>query len=200
MFTGIIESIGKIIYIKKILDITKITVHIKISHDLQTGQSVSLNGTCLTISNILNNNCTFDLTKETIQRTTFKNIKINDLVNVERSLKLGNRLDGHFVLGHIDCTTTIIKLKQNQNETKFWFKIPPQISKFISEKGSISIDGISLTIVDVSYFEFSVCLIPETLKITTFNTKKIGDSVNIEIDIIAKYLHKLNTKFTGNYQ
>ncbi|MBP2624638.1 MAG: riboflavin synthase [Nitrosopumilaceae archaeon] len=202
MFTGIIEGTATVSSIQQYdSNATKLKMDmINYSSNMNIGQSVSLNGACLSITNIIKNRYhEFELTKETISRTTFANIKTGDKINVERSLKIGDRLDGHFVLGHVDCVSKVLKLQKMQSETKIWFDIPQQLRKYIVSKGSIAIDGVSLTIVDDLVNEFSVCIIPQTLLNTNFNTKTIGDEVNVEIDILAKHIHKNNNLFTGNY-
>ena len=164
------------------------------------GQSMSLNGTCLSITKIINHKyCEFDLTNETISRTTFSYMKIGDQVNVERSLNIGSRLDGHFVFGHVDGTSVITKLVKTNSETKVWFTISKDLSKFIVSKGSITIDGVSLTLVDDLDDEFTVCIIPQTLTHTNFNTKKVGDKVNIEIDMLSKLIYKKSHQLNGTY-
>ena len=193
MFTGIIEGTATVSSIQQYgSNATKLKMDmVNYSDNMHIGQSISLNGACLSITNIINNRYhEFELTKETISRTTFANIKAGDKINVERSLKIGDRLDGHFVLGHVDCISTVLKLHKMQSETKIWFDIPQQLRKYIVSKGSIAIDGVSLTIVDDLVNEFSVCIIPQTLLNTNFNTKTLGDKVNIEIDILAKHIHK----------
>ncbi len=193
MFTGIVECIVYAYKINKNVNsvmrlIVDFTAHIE---NLEVGQSISLNGTCLTITKIMNNHyCEFDITNETIKKTTIGNLKLGDEINMERSIIIGSRLDGHFVLGHIDGVGTINKLEKKLTETKIWIKIPKKLTNFVVQKGSISIDGISLTIVDIINNVFSVCIIPQTLKITNFGTKKVGDKVNIETDILAKYIIK----------
>jgi riboflavin synthase len=202
LFTGIIEGTATVSSIQQYdSNATKLKMDmINYSSNMNIGQSVSLNGACLSITNIIKNRYhEFELTKETISRTTFANIKTGDKINVERSLKIGDRLDGHFVLGHVDCVSKVLKLQKMQSETKIWFDIPQQLRKYIVSKGSIAIDGVSLTIVDDLVNEFSVCIIPQTLLNTNFNTKTIGDEVNVEIDILAKHIHKNNNLFTGNY-
>lgn len=202
MFTGIIEGTATVSSIQQYdSNATKLKMDmINYSSNMNIGQSVSLNGACLSITNIIKNRYhEFELTKETISRTTFANIKTGDKINIERSLKIGDRLDGHFVLGHVDCVSKVLKLQKMQSETKIWFDIPQQLRKYIVSKGSIAIDGVSLTIVDDLVNEFSVCIIPQTLLNTNFNTKTIGDEVNVEIDILAKHIHKNNNLFTGNY-
>ncbi len=192
MFTGIITGTGKI---KKIEKNTKNQSAIKVlvdlgknSRGLKIGQSVALNGVCLSATKISKNNCMFEMIDETMKKTDLGNLKVGSLINIERSLKVGERLEGHFVLGHVDGVVTITKMERKPKEVKIWFKIPKKLAKFVVEKGSIALDGISLTIVDAKKDLGSVCLIPHTMKITNLKTKKIGDKLNIETDVLGKYI------------
>ena len=124
---------------------------------------------------------------ETLKKTNLGMVKSGDKVNIERSLKVGERMEGHFVLGHVDGTGKIIKIEKLTKEIKFWIELPKDLARFVVKKGSITIDGISLTLVDVLKNKISVCIIPHTMKITNFGSKKIGDKVNIETDILGKY-------------
>jgi len=194
MFTGIITSTGKI---KKIEKNTKNRSSIKVSVDLgkdskglKIGQSVALNGVCLSATKISKNVCTFEMIDETMKKTDLGNLKVGSIINVERSLKLGERLEGHFVLGHVDGVAKIEKIEKKPKEVKVWFKIPNNLKKYVVKKGSIALDGISLTVVDVKNNLGSVCLIPHTIQITNFKTKKIGDTLNIETDVLGKYILK----------
>ena len=192
MFTVIITGTGKI---QKIDNTTKNRSAIKLKVDLsknskglKIGQSVALNGVCLSVTNISKNICSFEMIDETMKKTDLGNLKVGSLINIERSLKIGERLEGHFVLGHIDGVVTITKIEKKQKEVKIWFRIPKKLAKYVVQKGSIALDGISLTLVDVKKDLASVCLIPHTIKITNFRTKKIGDKLNIETDILGKYI------------
>ena len=127
---------------------------------------------------------------ETMKKTDLGNLKVGSLVNVERSLKVGERLEGHFVLGHVDGVAEIKKIEKKPKEVKIWFKIPKRLKKYVVQKGSIALDGISLTVVDVKNDLGSVCLIPHTIQITNFKTKKINDKLNIETDVLGKYILK----------
>ena len=194
MFTGIITSTGKI---KKIEQNTKNRSAIKVSVDLgkdskglKIGQSVALNGVCLSATKIVKNTCTFEMIDETMKKTDLGNLKVGSLVNVERSLKVGERLEGHFVLGHVDGVAQIKKIGKKPKEVKIWFKIPKNLKKYVVQKGSIALDGISLTVVDVKNDLASVCLIPHTIEITNFKTKNIDDKLNIETDVLGKYILK----------
>lgn len=194
MFTGIVEGIGKIINIKQNTrnrSAIKMTVDLgKNSKGLKLGQSVALNGVCLTVTGINKSKCDFEMIEETTKKTDLGNLKVGGIVNIERSLKVGERLEGHFVLGHVDGVGVIKKIEKKPKEVQIWFEIPKSLAKFVVQKGSIAIDGISLTVVDVKKNLASVCLIPHTIDVTNFSTKKIGDKVNIETDILGKYLLK----------
>lgn len=194
MFTGIVEGIGKIINIKqntKNRSAIKMTVDLgKNSKGLKLGQSVALNGVCLTVTGINKSKCDFEMIEETTKKTDLGNLKVGGIVNIERSLKVGERLEGHFVLGHVDGVGVIKKIEKKPKEVQIWFEISKSLAKFVVQKGSIAIDGISLTVVDVKKNLASVCLIPHTIDVTNFSTKKIGDKVNIETDILGKYLLK----------
>jgi riboflavin synthase len=194
MFTGIVEGIGKI---KKISKATKSRSAIQMTVDLgkyvkglKTGQSVALNGVCLTVTKLSKTECTFEMIEETTKKTDLGNLKPGGIVNLERSLKAGDRLEGHFVLGHVDGVGIIKKIQKKPKEVQVWFEIPKILSKYVVKKGSIAIDGISLTVVDIKNNLASVCLIPHTIDVTNFKTKKIGDKVNIETDILGKYILK----------
>ena len=194
MFTGIIQGVGKI---EKINQNTKnrsafqMTVDLgKHAKGLKVGQSVALNGVCLSATKISKNKCDFEMIDETIKQTDLGNLVSGDKVNIERSLKIGDRMEGHFVLGHVDGVGIIKKIEKKPKEIKVWFEVPKKLVKFVVKKGSIAIDGISLTVVDVTKNNASVCLIPHTIKITNFQSKKVGDKINIETDILGKYILK----------
>jgi len=157
---------------------------------LKVGQSVAINGVCLSATKISTNKCVFEMIDETTKKTDLGNVKAGSIVNVERSLKVGDRLEGHFVLGHIDGVAMITKIEKKPKEVKFWFKIPKKLTKYVVKKGSIALDGISLTVVDAKKDVASVCLIPHTIKVTNFKSKKVGDKLNIETDILGKYIKK----------
>jgi len=194
LFTGIIEGIGKILKIEtstKNRSAVKMTVDLgNHTSGLKIGQSVAINGVCLTVTGISKSKCNFEMIEETTKKTDLGNLKVGGIVNIERSLKVGDRMEGHFVLGHVDGVGTIKKIEKKPKEVKIWFEIPKHLSRFVVQKGSIAIDGISLTVVDVKKNIASVCLIPHTIQVTNFQTRKIGDKINIETDILGKYLLK----------
>ncbi len=191
MFTGIIEGLGRI---KKFDKNTKNRSAAKMEIDLgnlarglKVGDSVAINGVCLTTTNISKTLVEFEMISETIKRTNLGTLEAGDRVNIERSLKVGERMEGHFVLGHVDGTGKIIKIEELSKEVKIWIELPKELTRYVVKKGSITIDGISLTLVDVIKNKISVCIIPHTMKITNLSSKKIGDKVNIETDILGKY-------------
>ena len=194
LFTGIIEGIGKVLTLSKNTNrrsAVKMTVDLgKHAKGLKIGQSVALNGVCLTVTGISESKCDFEMIDETTKKTDLGNLRVGSMVNIERSLKVGDRMEGHFVLGHVDGVGRIKKIEKRPKEIKVWFEIPKHLARFVVQKGSIAVDGISLTVVDAKKNLASVCLIPHTVKVTNFQTKKVGDKVNIETDILGKYLLK----------
>jgi len=194
MFTGIVEGIG---IVNKISKITKNRSAIEMTIDLgkqvkglKIGQSVALNGVCLTATKISKSKCIFEMIEETTKKTDLGNLKVGGVVNIERSLKAGDRLEGHFVLGHVDGVAIIKKILKKPKEVQVYFEVPKTLAKYVVKKGSIAIDGISLTVVDIKKTLAYVSLIPHTIEITNFHTKKVGDKVNIETDILGKYILK----------
>ncbi len=190
MFTGITEDIGKVI------NITNSQLEIETClDDIKIGDSVAVNGVCLTVVKISDNKISFDYSPTTSDITNISLLKKNAVVNLERALTLKTRLGGHIVSGHIDTNTTIIDIKKEDRFYFIFFKINEDIKKYIVKKGFISIDGISLTVAQNDNEKFSVTMIPETFNKTIFHTRKIGDIVNIELDVLAKYVeHILNNK------
>ncbi len=194
MFTGIVVGTGKVEKITKSTknrSAVKMTVNLgKCAKGLKIGQSVALNGVCLTVTKLSKNLGRFEMIDETTKKTDLGNLKIGSIVNIERSLKAGERLEGHFVLGHVDGVGTITKIQKKPKEVQVWFNVPKKLAKFVVKKGSIAIDGISLTVVEAKNNNVSVCFIPHTIQVTNFRTKKVGDKVNIETDILGKYILK----------
>lgn len=192
MFTGIIEEIGKVKSIVRQSNSIKLTVAAnKIMSDIHIGDSICTNGICLTVIAFDNNSFTVDVMPETMLKTSFKDLKINDKVNLERALPVNGRLGGHIVSGHIDGTAVIIKKYKDDKSVRMNFSTSSEILALIVKKGSVAVDGISLTVVDVDTCSFSVSIIEHTQDETTLTSKKIGDTVNIENDIIGKYVKKL---------
>lgn len=199
MFTGIVEELGVCKGIAKARSGAKLTVESKIcSSDAKAGDSISINGACLTAVGINGKNISFDASEETLKRTNIGKLKPGEHVNIERSLKAGSRMGGHFVTGHIDCTGEIAKKERKGEYFKIEIQIPSVFMNYLVEKGSVAVDGISLTVNSVKDDRFSMMVIPHTLAITTLGRKRAGDKVNIEVDILSKYVEKL-TKTTPKH-
>ncbi len=194
MFTGIVEGLGAIKkFDKKTTNLSAARMQVdlgKLAKGLKVGHSVAINGVCLTVTKISKNQAEFEMINETMKRTDLGTLERGDKVNIERSLKVGERMEGHFVLGHVDGTGKITKIEKMPKEIKIWIGIPKKLARHVVKKGSIAIDGISLTLADVIKNKISVCIIPHTMKITNLGLKKIGDKVNIETDILGKYITK----------
>lgn len=187
MFTGIVEEIGNVVSIEK--HIIKIEA-LKIFEDIKLGDSISVNGACLTVSAFSHNIFSADITDETLKRTNLGELKFGSKVNLERAMPLNGRFGGHIVSGHIDGIGFIKDMKKNNNSIILEISTSNDLMKYIVEKGSIAIDGISLTIAKLYSSSFSIAVIPHTLKETTLYYKKKGDNVNLETDIVGKYIER----------
>ena len=194
MFTGIVEGTGRVEKISKNTknrSAVRMTVDLgKHSRGLKAGQSVALNGVCLTVVELSESGCVFEMIDETIKKTDLGNLRTGGTVNLERSLKAGQRLEGHFVLGHVDGVGTVKKIQNRPGEVRVWIDIPKRLSSYVVRKGSIAVDGISLTVTDIRDTLVSVSLIPHTVRVTNFKTRRQGDKVNIETDVLGKYVLK----------
>jgi riboflavin synthase, alpha subunit len=194
MFTGIIEEIGKVKMVQR-GDITKIAIECeKVLDGTAIGDSIAVNGVCLTVTNVAKNLFMADIMNETLKSSNLGDLKIGSMVNLERALSISGRLNGHIVTGHVDTVGTIVNKNRIMNSNVFKIKIDERYSKYVVSKGSIAVDGISLTVVEASASYFTVSVIPHTELNTTLNFKRIGDSVNIEVDILSKYAEKLLLK------
>jgi riboflavin synthase len=192
MFTGIIEEIGKIKSIKKSGDGASIVIEArKVLEDVKLGDSIAVNGVCLTVNHFNHNSFTVDVMAETMRRSNLKNLKAGDLVNLERAVAVGARLGGHLVSGHIDDVGIIRQYEKEDNAVWVTIEPPPQLLKYIIHKGSIAVDGISLTVAYVDDRIFKVSIIPHTRDETTLIDKGVGQLVNLECDMIGKYIEKL---------
>ena len=192
MFSGIIENFGKVKEFKKKGDyLLRVSTNFKIK-DIKKGSSISCNGVCLTAHTIKKNgkfvDVDFDISKETIKRTNLSCLKKGSLINLEKSLRVGDEISGHFVFGHIDCTSKLLKINKINDSHEITLKIPKEIKKFIVNKCSVSLNGVSLTVNDVSSRTFSVNLVPYTWKNTTFLLIKEGEIINVEVDMLARYV------------
>ena len=192
MFTGIVEEIGIISGIKQGKNSEILTIKAKkVLEDTKIGDSIAVNGICLTVTALSSDSFTADVMHETINRSSLSKLKYGSKVNLERAMPVNGRFGGHIVSGHVDGTGTITKIQADDNA--IWYKIQAnqQILKYIVEKGSITIDGISLTVAKVSETDFSISAIPHTVEQTILKEKRQGDIVNLETDILAKYIEKL---------
>ncbi len=195
MFTGIIESLGKVMSIIKEKSNIHITIKSDISSQLKVDQSVDHNGVCLTVVDVYKDRNLFTVTAidETLAKTNFKSLKETDSINLERAMKLGDRLDGHIVQGHIDQIGMCIDIKNEKGSYIFTFEYDNSTQNITIEKGSITINGVSLTVINSLKNKFSVAIIPYTYNHTNFNKLNINDTVNLEFDVIGKYIARIAT-------
>jgi riboflavin synthase len=192
MFTGIVETRGKIVRVSPRGQGTRLSIEIPSDlTGLQLGDSINVNGACLTVAEIHGQTIDVDVSSETLQKTTFGDLQQGDGVNLERALRLSDRLGGHIVTGHIDATGAIVERREERDFLHLRVKIPRELSRHVVQKGSIAIDGVSLTINDCREEEIQLTLIPYTLRQTTLIEKRAGDRVNVETDILAKYVERL---------
>ncbi|WP_055436149.1 riboflavin synthase [Lacinutrix algicola] len=192
MFTGIIETLGRVTNLKYELENLHITVESSFTNELKIDQSVAHNGVCLTVVNIDGKHYTVTAIKETLDKTNIRNLQVAAIVNLERAMKLGDRLDGHIVQGHVDQTAECINIKETQGSWLYTFKYDSSLNNITIEKGSVTVNGVSLTVVNSKRNEFSVAIIPYTHEHTNFKAFKIGSVVNLEFDVIGKYVSRLN--------
>jgi riboflavin synthase len=192
MFTGIVEEIGTVTAIRKTGNAIRLGIRTGITFDdLKTGDSLCVNGVCLTVTSLQNNKVVFaDVSPETIRKTGFSQLKTNSKVNLERAMLNNGRFGGHFVTGHIDGTATLLKITREDNSFIYTFSCSKEITDDIVKKGSITVNGISLTIADFTDTSFSVAIIPHTIQNTNLQFLKTGNSVNIECDILGKYIRR----------
>lgn len=191
MFTGIVEGLGELVKKQQLGENVDFTFSCDFTSELKIDQSIAHNGVCLTVVSICENNYTVTAIKETLQKTNLGVLQEGDIVNLERCMKLGDRLDGHIVQGHVDQTAEVVSMEEENGSWKFHFKYNPNLNNITVQKGSITINGVSLTVVDSLEDSFSVCVIPYTYEHTNFNKFRVGTVVNLEFDIVGKYLTKL---------
>lgn len=191
MFTGIIETIGIISDIKKDQGNVHLTIQTNITNELKIDQSVAHNGVCLTVVEIFDNKHVVTAIQETINKTTLGLWKIGDKVNIERAMKLGDRLDGHIVQGHVDQTAVCTSIQEKSGSWEFTFEYDTALNNITIEKGSITVNGTSLTVVNSAKNSFSVAIIPYTYENTIFHTFEIGTKVNLEFDVVGKYIARM---------
>mgnify|MGYP003412107310 FL=1 len=191
MFTGIIETLGRVVSIEKESNNLHITIESKFTEELKIDQSVAHNGICLTVVAISDSKYVVTAVQETADKTNISDWKVGEIVNLERGMKLGDRLDGHIVQGHVDQTAICTNIEDAGGSTWFTFKYDSSIGNLTIEKGSITVNGVSLTVVNSKEDEFSVAIIPYTIEHTNFQNFAIGSKVNLEFDVIGKYVARL---------
>jgi riboflavin synthase len=194
MFTGIIETLGVITNMVKEQDNLHLTIKSSITNELKIDQSVAHNGVCLTVVGVHDDEYTVTAIKETLSKTNIGNLKIASFVNLERAMKLGDRLDGHLVQGHVDETGLCTRIENQNGSTVFTFEYTSEKNNITIEKGSITINGISLTVINSTDTSFSVAIIPYTFNNTSFKNLAVNDTVNLEFDVIGKYVSRLTKK------
>ncbi len=191
MFTGLIEETGAVHTLLRNGDTARLTVVTQIVHeDCRQGDSVAVNGCCLTVVQIDGNHLSFDVGDETLKRTDLGAAQPGTRVNLERALRASDRMGGHYVTGHVDALIRILQRDDAGEWSTVWFELPHRLAGQVAEKGSVAIDGISLTVVTVLPDRFSVMLVPHTLAVTSLGERKAGDSVNLETDLLAKYVQR----------
>jgi riboflavin synthase len=192
MFTGIIEELGTVASVEVLPDSIRLAINGDlVRQDLSQGESISVNGVCLTAAEITSDGFIADVMLETLNRSSLSGISQGESVNLERAMSGAGRFGGHVVQGHVDGVAEIISREPSANWEVVKVKIPAELSKYVVHKGSITFDGVSLTVNDISDNTVSLSLIPETLRLTTLGTKKVGDKLNVEADILAKHIEKL---------
>ncbi len=192
MFSGIVEEAAKVVHLEKEQENLHITMQCSFADELKIDQSISHNGVCLTVVRIDGNTYTVTAIMETLQKTNLALLQVGDKVNLERSTRLDSRLDGHMVQGHVDLTATCTEVKEAEGSWYYTFSYKPKGEEHITvEKGSVSVNGVSLTVVNSQETTFQVAIIPFTYEVTNFHQFKVGTVVNIEFDIIGKYIAKI---------
>jgi riboflavin synthase len=192
MFTGLVETMGLVVATieKPPARTLQIELGAELRCGLEIGDSISINGCCLTVIEIAANGIAFEAGEETLSRTNLGRLRNGDRVNLERSVAVGARMGGHYVTGHIDTLSTLLAIESDPPWAKYWFSVPDSLAKQVASKGSVAVDGISLTVVDALSDRFSVALIPHTLSITTLGSRQVGDEINLETDVLAKYIER----------
>jgi riboflavin synthase len=199
MFTGIVEELGEVVGLDDLGDAARLTVRgPEVTSDVANGDSIAVNGVCLTVSSAAGDSFTADVMQETLTRSSLGALAPGTPVNLERSVRLADRLGGHLVQGHVDGVGEVVTRTPAEHWDVVRIALPPGLDRYVVEKGSIAVDGISLTVTAVTGEWFEVSLIPETLKRTTLGRKRPGETVNLEVDVIAKYVEKLAAGTLGS--
>ncbi|NBM19292.1 riboflavin synthase [Streptomyces sp. GC420] len=192
MFTGIVEELGEVTAVENLGDACRFTLRGPlVTEGAKHGDSIAVNGVCLTVVDLEDGAFTADVMAETLKRSSLGALTTGSRVNLERPMALGGRLGGHLVQGHVDGTGTILERSPSENWEIVKISLPADLSRYVVEKGSITVDGVSLTVVDAGADHFTISLIPTTLALTTLGIKQPGDPVNLEVDVVAKYVERL---------
>jgi riboflavin synthase len=194
MFSGIIEATGEVVFLKREQSNLHVSIRAPFTNELKIDQSISHNGICLTVVELNNDTYTVTAIDETLQKTNLGSLKMGDAVNLERCLRVGDRLDGHIVQGHVDQTATCTSIEENGGSWTYTFNYDSAAGNITVEKGSVCVNGVSLTVVNSKEHSFSVCIIPYTYEHTNFKSFQKGTIVNLEFDILGKYISKLLKK------
>jgi len=192
MFTGLIREVGEVVWLRR----TDQAIQLRVAAPrtgvrARTGESISVNGCCLTVSAQRERQLMFDLLEESLERTNLGMLKPGDKVNLERALRVDGRLGGHFVQGHVDCTAQVVRITEKHPDVRIDIAMPPEFARYVAFKGSIAVNGISLTVSEVGESSFAVWIIPHTLQNTNLRRLSEGDVVNLEFDVLAKYIERL---------
>lgn len=192
MFTGLVEEVGRITSVQRRAQHAVLTVRgPKVCSDVSIGDSVAVNGVCLTVTTLRGDSFTADVSAETLRRTNLDKVASGHLVNLERALRLSDRLGGHFVQGHVDAVGTVKSVVPEGGSSRLTIVAPPEVMQYVIEKGSVTVDGISLTIAGLDAESFWISIIPQTMKETTLSQARAGTRVNLEVDMLAKYVERI---------
>jgi riboflavin synthase len=191
MFTGLVAEVGHVRRARRAGEVLELEIQARVAHELRVGDSVAVNGVCLTATKTGRRSFMTEAMEETLERSTLDLLGKGAPVNLELPLKVGDRLGGHMVQGHVDGLARVVRIEDDGDARRLWFEAPPDLLRYVVGKGSICLDGVSLTVVEAGITTFQVALIPHTLEVTTFGSLKVDDPVNVEVDILAKYVERL---------
>lgn len=199
MFTGIVEEVGRVCNVRRRTGYQRTTLEAsRVPADVAIGDSISIDGACHTVVDLGRQGFSFESVQETLERTTLGRLRAGDRVNLERSLKLSDRLGGHLVAGHVDGLGRVQERRRWADNVVFRIGMPVELARFVAGKGSIAVDGISLTVVSAGARDFTVAVIPHTMEATTIGERRVGDAVNLEVDMVARYLERLTGSRAAN--
>ena len=195
MFTGLVEEVGSVLWIRATDRGTQLQIAApRVAEEIQKGDSIAVNGCCLTVTSLRGDQIIFDLLQETLERTNLRELRRDSLVNLERSLAVSDRLGGHFVQGHIDCAVAVRAFQQSGADYRLEVELPADSAHYVAGKGSVALNGISLTVAEILPSSFAVWIIPHTKRHTNLNALAVGDRLNLEFDLLAKYVERMMTR------